>query len=155
MSAIIARLKYTPGVWVFDPPANMKADMRTALWRGHVEGFVDAGQGILCWRQNTGAASLTGRGGRAMPVRFGVPGTADIIGVMNPGGRWFAVEAKSRKTRGIAWASKQTPDQEIFESAVALTGGFYALCRSADDVEEAVQAAFAGETKWPLRPRLP
>lgn len=44
--------------------------------------------GVMCWRNNTGALEKDGR-----LVRFGTKGSADIIGVLD-GGRFLAVECK-------------------------------------------------------------
>jgi len=48
--------------------------------------------GILAWRQNTGAMTASYKGKRRF-VRFGRPGMSDIAGVL-PGGRAFYVECK-------------------------------------------------------------
>lgn len=51
-------------------------------------------RGIPHWRANTGGAWLTGKQGKPRPVRFGVPGCSDILGIVPGSGRLLAVECK-------------------------------------------------------------
>lgn len=76
------------------------------------------------WRQNTGAA-LTKNG----MVRFGVPGQADITGLLIPSGRRIEIEVKDAKGR-------QRESQIKFQSMIEKSGGIYILARSVDDVWE-------------------
>lgn len=78
------------------------------------------------WRMNTGA--LPDQHGRL--IRFGVPGMADIIGLLRPSGRFLAIEVKTPTGR-------QSEQQRSFQRMVEAAGGLYVLARS---VEEAVQA---------------
>lgn len=79
-------------------------------------------------RVNTGAAVVKGR-----LVRFGVPGTADICGVLAPAGRFLAIECKSA-------TGKQRKAQVTFQRVVEAMGGIYVLARSVDDVDRALAA---------------
>ena len=54
-------------------------------------------RGVTCWRANTGAARLPGKGGKPQLVRFGPPGQSDILGWLAPDGRVLAVECKIGK----------------------------------------------------------
>lgn len=76
------------------------------------------------WRQNTGAA-LTKNG----MVRFGVPGQADITGLLIPSGRRIEIEVKDAKGR-------QRESQIKFQAMIEKSGGIYILARSVDDVWE-------------------
>ena len=81
--------------------------------------------GLRIWRQNTGAARI----GRRL-VRFGVPGQADLTGIL-PGGRRVEIETKSPTGR-------QTPDQRAFQTMIERFGGLYVLARSVEDVRHAI-----------------
>lgn len=84
-------------------------------------------------RINTGAAVVRGR-----LVRFGVPGTADICGLIAPDGRFLAIECKSA-------TGKQRAEQRRFERVVSAMGGIYILARSVADVD--TRLALAGVTR--------
>src|SRR3972149_3844401 len=84
------------------------------------------------WRQNTGCFKGEYES-KPRFVRFGVPGMADICGVL-PGGRALYIEAKSAK-------GKQSPHQIAFQAAVEGAGGLYILARSLDDVAAPVTTA--------------
>lgn len=77
--------------------------------------------GVRVARMNTGAVKIG-----SYFVRFGVPGLADICGIIAPHGRLLCVECKSR-------TGKQRSQQKIFERVIRNHGGIYILCRSADE----------------------
>lgn len=75
----------------------------------------------MAWQNNTGVLrDATGR-----PVRYGLPGSSDIIAVVN--GRFVGIEAK-------VGADRQRQNQADFATAVRKAGGVYILARSVDDV---------------------
>lgn len=74
-------------------------------------------------RVNTGAAVLRGR-----LVRFGVPGTADICGVIAPSGRLLMIECKTA-------TGKQREAQVTMQRVVTAMGGVYVVARSVADVD--------------------
>jgi len=76
---------------------------------------------MTIWRQNTGAA----RYGRQV-VRFGIPGQADLSGILD-GGRRIEIECKSPTGR-------QTHEQAAFQRMIEKRGGIYILARSVEDV---------------------
>lgn len=76
------------------------------------------------WRANTGVARDAKTGRR---VRFGVPGQADIQGLLAPSGRALYIEVKSAKGR-------QSQQQRRFETMITKHGGLYILARSVQDV---------------------
>jgi hypothetical protein len=82
------------------------------------------------WRMNTGA--LPDQHGRL--IRFGVPGMADIIGLLRPSGRFLAIEVKTLTGR-------QSDQQRAFQRMVEAAGGIYILARSVDEAVEAVLRA--------------
>ena len=73
------------------------------------------------WRQNTGVARMGKR-----VVRFGVPGQADLTGIL-PGGLRLEIETKSELGR-------QSVEQSSYQAMVERFGGVYVLARSVDDV---------------------
>lgn len=103
----------------------------------------------LLWRHNTGQAwqgrRVEGRIGsmvrlepgmavlrNAHPVRFGLEGSADIIGVIR--GHALAVETKTE-------SGKQRDAQIMFERAWVKAGGIYILARSAEESREKTEQA--------------
>lgn len=86
-------------------------------------------KGIVCWRQNTGAAVAQYKGKRRF-VRFGVPGISDILGCM-PGGRFLAIECKVGK-------NTPTSAQHHFLEQIRKAGGVAIVARSVDDVVNAL-----------------
>lgn len=83
-------------------------------------------RGIFAWRNNTGMAWIGDH-----PIRFGLKGSADIIGLL-PDGRFLAVEAK-------AASGRQSPDQKTFEENVRKNNGVYVLAYDVTDLEEALR----------------
>lgn len=81
-------------------------------------------------RVNTGAAKV---GNPPRLVRFGVPGTADICGVLAPTGRLVMIEVKTAKGR-------QRDAQVVMQRVVTSMGGLYVVARSLDDVDAAFAA---------------
>ena len=78
------------------------------------------------WRANTGAA----RFGNQI-VRFGVPGQADLTGIL-PDGHRLEIEVKSATGR-------QSQDQANYQRMIERFGGVYILARSVSDVAEALK----------------
>lgn len=89
---------------------------------------------VRVWRQNTGAARR--RGGGPL-VRFGLPGQADILGLLVPSGRFLAVEVKTPTGR-------LSPDQRRWGAAIERAGGLYVVARSVEEAVAAVETAQAG-----------
>ncbi|WP_375272067.1 hypothetical protein [Sphingomonas sp.] len=74
----------------------------------------------LAWPNNTGALKVDGR-----LVRYGLPGSSDILLAARPAGRMFGIEAKVGRD---AWR----PLQRNFADALTSAGGIYILARSTD-----------------------
>jgi hypothetical protein len=77
------------------------------------------------WRANAGVARH-----RTRTVRYGVPGQADLTGIL-PDGTRLEIECKSPTGR-------QSPDQHHYEAMIRRFGGVYVLARSVDDVWRAI-----------------
>ena len=79
------------------------------------------------WRANVGVAQI----GRRV-VRFGVPGQADLTGIL-PAGRRLEVETKTLTGR-------QTQDQRNFQRMIESFRGLYVLARSVEYLRRALAA---------------
>jgi hypothetical protein len=96
---------------------------------------------VMAWRENSGLAWIgkeyKARIGamvhvtadmkiltNARPLRAGVPGIADIMGVAQGSG--FALEVKDEEGR-------QEPSQVLFQRAFERAGGVYGIVRSKDE----------------------
>ncbi len=78
---------------------------------------------LRVWRNNTGA--LTDQRGQL--ITYGLKGSADILGLIAPDGRFLAIEVKNER-------GKQSPAQIAFGEMVEKMGGIYILARSVEDV---------------------
>ena len=87
---------------------------------------------IRIWRSNTGLAKFGSRS-----VKFGLPGAADISGIIR-GGIRLEIEVKSQ--RGV-----QGPKQKNYQQMIERLGGCYILARTLDDVA-------LGLSPWLRRP---
>lgn len=93
--------------------------------------------GACVWRNNTGMVMLHSAG-KPRPMRFGHPGSPDIVGCL-PGGRFVGVECKRPKgPRGGVNGSVQSPEQCAFQADLERAGGLYILARSINDLEAAL-----------------
>lgn len=81
---------------------------------------------LRLWRQNTGVARYAAPGG-PRTVRFGLPGAADLSGILRDGRR-IEIEVK-------APTGRQTEEQQRFGAMIERMGGIYVLARSVEDVE--------------------
>lgn len=77
--------------------------------------------GVRAWRNNSGAVRID-----TAFVRFGCPGSPDVIGLIYPHGRFLGVECKTEKGR-------QSDQQKRFQMMLTKHGGIYILCRSVDE----------------------
>jgi len=100
-------------------------DARIRLWRANA-GVAVAGEvsRILTMCRRAGIA--------ARPVRFGVPGQADLTGIL-PDGRRLEIEVKAARGR-------QTEDQQNYQTMIERLGGVYVLAYSVEDVREALNS---------------
>ena len=93
-------------------------------------------QDLRLWRANTGIAygmsviqkcKSLGYIPHDLPAtKYGVPGMADIQGILK-GGRHISIECKGP-------GKKQTPDQKVWEEMVLSFGGIYVLAYNLEDV---------------------
>lgn len=92
---------------------------------------------LTLYRNNVGVADHKGR-----MVRYGVggPGGSDLLGILAPTGRWFALEIKSATGR-------TTQEQRDFMAIVRAGGGFAAVVRSVDEARAALARARTGASE--------
>jgi len=88
--------------------------------------FLDL-KGIPAWRNNSGAIKTASHF-----FRYGCVGSADILGLLPPEGKFLAIECKSGGQR----ASRA---QIAFLEAVNESGGIGIVARTLDDVMEAIE----------------
>lgn len=80
--------------------------------------------GCRLWKNATGV----GRGiDSDRMIRFGLPGSADIIGIGH-GGLFLAIEVKTG-------SAKQTKEQQAFAAMITMYGGYYTVVSSAAEAE--------------------
>lgn len=87
-------------------------------------------RGIYAWRNNTGMVWAGNH-----PIRFGLVGSADIIGLL-PDGRFLGIECKSK-------TGKQSDVQKRFQENIEQNHGVYVLAYDVTDLEEALHDVIA------------
>lgn len=85
-------------------------------------------RGYFIWRNNTGAVRYKPPRGRARFVRYGLPGSSDIIGVTKDG-RFLAIEVKTPET-----VKNVSPAQKKFIARIRENGGVAFVASSIEDV---------------------
>lgn len=88
---------------------------------------------IYAWSNNTGAVSVRSPRGRDRFIRFGKPGSSDILGIM-PDGRFIAIECKAERGRLSVM-------QRDFLEDIRSRGGVAFVARGVEDVERELHAA--------------
>lgn len=113
---------------------------------------VSALPGVLAWRNNSGQAwqgqrVMVGTGQHliirpgmvvlqdARPITFGLPGSADILGVIEA--RAFGVETKTVTGR-------QSDQQKKFQAAFERAGGLYGVARSPEEAVALLRGGILG-----------
>ena len=80
----------------------------------------------IVWRMNTGAQTVKATDtSKRRFIRFGPKGHADIVGILRPCGRFFAIEVKRP-------GKQPTPEQTFYLDAVAAAGGVAGVASSVD-----------------------
>lgn len=82
--------------------------------------------GIPCYRSNTGATRIGDRF-----IRFGIPGSPDIIGIMPGTGQFLGIECKMP-------GRYLSQSQKAFQSVIERNGGIYIVARTMDDIDAVV-----------------
>lgn len=89
---------------------------------------------IRLWRANVGASTFLGPNGKQR-VQFGVPGQADLTGIIphpeTGHGVRLEIEVKSA-------VGRQRPEQANYQKMIEKFGGVYILARSVEDVFKAL-----------------
>jgi hypothetical protein len=88
---------------------------------------------VRIWRRNVGLAVPVGR---REPVRFGLPGQADLSGIVGPEGWVLEVEVKAPRGR-------LSDAQRGWGAMIESLGGIWIVARSAEEAVGALDAALA------------
>ena len=81
----------------------------------------------VCHRNNTGTAFSEYKGKRYM-VKYGAVGSADIICILPPNGRYCGLEVKG-------WGKHLSEHQQSFKANIERVGGIYEEVHSIEEVE--------------------
>lgn len=81
---------------------------------------------VFAWRNNSGMQLIPNKGGGMRAIRIGLPGSADILGIM-PDGRFLAIEVKRP-------GKMPTDEQRAFLGQIEANGGVAVVAHSVDDV---------------------
>ena len=105
----------------------------------------------VVWRQNTGAAMLKGKGGIVRPIRFGLAGQADIIGI-RADGKFIAIECKwpgesyepaaLTTSKSGALKAKRLREQKGFAVMVHFLKGVSMVATGPADIDRAIQEQY-------------
>ena len=80
---------------------------------------------IRVWANNTGSAMSFDS---ERILKYGLVGSADILGIVAPNGTMLCVEVKTG-------AGVQSEAQKRFQEMITSRGGIYTLARSVDDIK--------------------
>lgn len=94
---------------------------------------------LVLWRNNVGG-TIHEASSRVVQYGVGGKGGSDLLGILGPNGRWFALEVKKPGGR-----VKQ--EQLDFLAIVRSMGGFGAVVYSVDDARAALARARRGESE--------
>lgn len=78
----------------------------------------------MVWKNPVGLGKTI----RGDVVKFGVRGSADLLGILGPYGKFLAIELKTGK-------AVQTKEQLVYEKVITDRGGCYFVIRNEDDLE--------------------
>ena len=95
---------------------------------------------LVLWRNNVGTAEHW-NGQEVQRVRYGLaPGSADLVGILAPSGRLFALELKTAKGRA-------SDEQSQWLALVRRMGGFAAIVRDVAEARAALARARLGASE--------
>lgn len=116
-----------------NPESVLQAEIRLALGRDPT---------LVLWRNTVGMSTHTDpRTNRTTSQRFGLAvGSADLVGILAPAGRFVALEVKTATGR-------VRPEQAQWLALVRTRGGFAAVVRSVPDALAAIERARAGASE--------
>lgn len=115
-----------------NPESVLQAEIRLALGRD---------PSLVLWRNAVGQAEHVAGNGRTFRQAFGLArGSADLVGILAPSGRFVALEIKTPTGR-------VSPEQTTWLALVRSRGGFAAVVRSVDEAIAAIERARAGASE--------
>lgn len=100
---------------------------------------------VLVWRQNTGVARYKTEDGSERVVRYGVPGAADITGLVRGTGRRLEIEVKRDGK------SKPSAEQIHYAKLITAASGIYLLVTSLDDARRQLDEVLGRTPETPAR----
>jgi len=89
--------------------------------------WLDLHHNVFCWKQNTTGMYDEKRGVFRSLQGFCRVGISDILGIVRPSGKLFAIEVKTpagAKTHVAKFGLQCTPEQDYFITRVRAYGGF-------------------------------
>lgn len=97
---------------------------------------------LVLWRNHTGGSEeYDHKTDTVRHQRFGLaPGSADLVGILAPSGRFVAFEVK-------AFAGRARPEQVQWMALVRSRGGFACVVRSPEEARAALDRARRGESE--------
>jgi len=91
-----------------------------------------------CVIRNNSGTIMSSYKGRSRPIRFGEPGSADLIACI----RGMAVAVECKRPLGPRGGGPQpTEEQERWAGRWMHAGGYYFLCRSGEELEQKLIAS--------------
>lgn len=93
-------------------------------------------RGVFAWRNNSGARKIG-----STFVRWGQPGSPDIIGIMPGTGRFIGVETKKPKGKEYAGVHELDPEQREFRYQAQQRFAIYIIARSLEELQEKYEEA--------------
>lgn len=98
---------------------------------------------LTLWDSQVGTLRGVGRGGRLRPIKFGITGQSDTIGIVN-GGRFIGVEIKREPPH---W-EKPSDEQMAFGNALIDRGGLWGVASSVGSALELVDGLISGRIRF-------
>ena len=97
---------------------------------------------LVLWRNHTGGSEeYNAATDTVRHQRFGLaPGSADLVGILSPTGRFVAFEVKN-------FAGRARPEQVQWLALVRKFGGFACVVRSPEEARAALDRARRGESE--------
>jgi len=96
---------------------------------------------VVLWRNTTGQTQEWSATGGVRHIRYGLAkGGADLVGILAPSGRWFALEVKTLTGRAA-------DEQRKFLALVRRMGGFACVARSVEEARAALARARQGASE--------
>lgn len=115
--------------------------MSESLIQAQIRLTLGSEKDLTLWRNNVGTGTFWMPSGKTQRVQYGLcVGSSDLVGLLAPSGRFFALEIKTD-------VGRVTKEQKAFLAHVRSMGGFAAVVRSVEEARAAVQRAREGASE--------